>query len=116
MFVNGINCDIYIGTGAGKKLLADIESATSSVKIASPYLSASFVHDLIGKKNRSIDVELITENEIEDFKDNRNIKKLIIQHRETDKSAVTKREKMSKIAVILLLVAFVVISFFGIDL
>lgn len=112
MFVNGVNCDIYIGTGAGKKLLEDIQSATSSVKIASPYLSASLIHDLIEMKNRSIEVELITEDTIEDFRDNRNIKKLIIQHRETDQNAVAKRDKMSKITVVLLVAAFVVLFLF----
>ncbi len=112
MFVNGVNCDIYIGTGAGKKLLADIESAKSSVKIISPYLSASLVSQLIDLKNRFVEVELITEDTIEDFKDRRNIKKLIIQHPETDQKAVEKRERMSKITIILLIVAIVVLLLF----
>ena len=34
-FFNGANCDIYIGQGAGKKLLDDITNAKRSVKIVS---------------------------------------------------------------------------------
>ena len=37
MFYNGANCDIYIGKGAGKKLLNDIRNAQKSIKIVSPY-------------------------------------------------------------------------------
>ena len=36
-FFNGANCDIYIGQGAGKKLLDDITNAKRSVKIVSPF-------------------------------------------------------------------------------
>ncbi len=112
MFVNGVNCDIYIGTGAGKKLLEEIKSAAYSVKIVSPYLSASLVEDLIGLKNRGIAVELITENTIEDFQDNRNIKKLIKQQREVDEVAVAKRDKTARTTVIFLVLALSTLALF----
>jgi hypothetical protein len=40
MYFNNTNCDLYIGTGAGKKLLEEIARAESSVKIVSPFVSA----------------------------------------------------------------------------
>ena len=103
MFYNGANCDIYIGKGAGKKLLNDIQHAKSSIKIVSPYLSPFLISELIDLKKRNIDVGLITTDNIEDFYGNyeRNIHKLIIQNRETDSQAVDQRTKWKDIVKIL---------------
>lgn len=43
MFFNNAICDVYIGTGAGKKLIEEIENADRSVKIVSPFLSPFLV-------------------------------------------------------------------------
>jgi len=51
MFLNNTNCDVYMGTGAGKKLMEDIENAKSSVKILSPFLSPFLVRKLIDLNN-----------------------------------------------------------------
>ncbi len=67
MFYNGANCDIYIGKGAGKKLLNDIRNARKSVKIVSPYLSPFLITELINFRKRNLEVELITTDNIEDF-------------------------------------------------
>ncbi len=32
IFQNGVNCDIYIGRGAGKKLLEDIKGAKNQLE------------------------------------------------------------------------------------
>lgn len=48
MWYNNANCDLYIGKGAGKKLIKDMHDAESEVKIVSPYLSPSLVKELIG--------------------------------------------------------------------
>ena len=95
MFYNGAKCDIYIGKGAGKKLLLDIRNARKSIKIVSPYLSPFLISELISFRKRNLEVELVTTDNIEDFygKYERNIHKLIIQNRETDKEAEEKREK-----------------------
>ena len=96
-FANGVNCDIYIGQGAGKKLKQDIDSASVSVKIISPYLSDTLVNELIEMKRKHLDVELITENKI-GTNDIKILKKLIIQQRETNTIAVGKRDKWARLA------------------
>jgi phosphatidylserine/phosphatidylglycerophosphate/cardiolipin synthase-like enzyme len=103
MFYNGAKCDIYIGKGAGKKLLNDISSAKKSIKIVSPYLSPFLVAKLISFKERNLEVELITTDNLEDFYGSyeKNIHKLIIQNRETDHDAVKRREKWKNISKIL---------------
>lgn len=95
MFYNGAKCDIYIGKGAGKKLLNDIRNAKQSIKIVSPYLSPFLISELIKFRKRNLEVELITTDSLEDFYGDKekNINKLIIQNRETDNEALEKREK-----------------------
>lgn len=100
MYYNGANCDIYIGKGAGKKLLMDIRNSRKSVRIVSPYLSPSLIQELLHLQKRNINVELITTDDIEDFYGNKekNINKLIIQNRELDQLAYDKRERWKGIA------------------
>lgn len=95
MYYNQAICDVYIGTGAGKKLMEDIESAKRSVKVVSPYLSPFLVKKLIDLHYRNIEVQLITMDTIEDFYWDRqkNIHQLIIQDRKTDKEAEALRLK-----------------------
>lgn len=117
MFYNGAKCDIYIGKGAGKKLLYDIQNARKSVKVVSPYLSPFLITELIKFHNRSLEVELITSDNIEDFYGNyeKNITKLINQNRETDLIAVEKREKWKDKSKILTYIGFgLLIIFVGI--
>lgn len=103
MFYNGAICDIYIGKGAGKKLLDDIRNAKKSIRIVSPYLSPFLISELISFRKRNLEVELITTDNIEDFYGDyeKNITQLIIQNRETDKEAAEKREKWKNISNIL---------------
>lgn len=112
MFYKGANCDIYIGKGAGKKLLNDIRNAKKSVKIVSPYLSPFLISELISFKKRNLEVELITTDNIEDFygQYEKNIHKLIIQNQETDKEAVEKREKWKDISKILTYITLGIVS------
>ena len=100
MFYNGVNCDIYIGKGVGKKLLNDTPNAHKSIKIVSPYLSPSLITELIKFQNRNLDVELITTDNIEDFYGSyyKNIHKLINQNIETDGLAFEKRKKWKEIS------------------
>mgnify|MGYP001076114329 FL=1 len=102
MFFNGAKCDIYIGKGAGKKLLHDIENANDSVKIMSPYLSPNLIKELINLHSRNIPVQLITTDNIEDYKKDQEkiIYKLILQNRESDYEAILKRNKLNKIKTI----------------
>ena len=57
--------DLYIGRNAGKELLEDIHNAKKSVKIISPYLSATYVEQLIEVKEKGVDVSLITADKVE---------------------------------------------------
>ncbi len=67
MFFNNAKCDVYIGTGAGKKLMDEIENAKRSVKIVSPFLSPFLVKRLIRLHSKGIEVQLITTDTIKDF-------------------------------------------------
>ncbi|MDD7886839.1 phospholipase D-like domain-containing protein [Flavivirga sp. 57AJ16] len=108
MFYNGANCDIYIGKGAGKKLLNDIRNAKKSIKIVSPYLSPFLITELINFRKRNLEVQLITTDNIEDFYGSyeKNIHKLIIQNKKIDKEAVEKREKWKDLIKILTYIGF----------
>ncbi len=55
----GAKCDIYIGTGAGKNLLTDMENAKEEIKIVSPYLSPSLVNQLISLHGQGKTINLI---------------------------------------------------------
>ena len=102
MFLNNTTCDLYMGTGAGKKLLKDIDNAKQSVKILSPYLSPSLVQKLIGLKHLGVDVQLITTDTIEDFYGDwkRNIHELIQQRTHKDPKAESQRKRWKKIRVV----------------
>jgi phosphatidylserine/phosphatidylglycerophosphate/cardiolipin synthase-like enzyme len=67
MYFNNAICDLYVGTGAGKKLMEDIGNAKRSVKIISPYLSPYLVRKLIDLHYQGIQVNLITSDAIRDF-------------------------------------------------
>ncbi|GMN11351.1 hypothetical protein MTsPCn9_10420 [Croceitalea sp. MTPC9] len=60
MYFNNAQCDIYIGTGAGKKLMEEMTLARKSVKIVSPFLSAPLLEGLNELHQKGVKVELIT--------------------------------------------------------
>ena len=60
MWCNQAKCDIYIGSGAGTKLLKEMRSARSSIKIASPYVSRALMEELIALHRSGLEVHLIT--------------------------------------------------------
>ncbi|ASW75736.1 hypothetical protein CJF12_16590 [Chryseobacterium piperi] len=103
-YFNGANCDIYIGTGAGKKLLDDISTARKTVKIISPYLSPFLIKELIYLHSKGINIHLITTDTIEDFYGSydKNIHKLIKQHQIKDNEAEKIRNKWIDLTKILL--------------
>ena len=111
MFLNATKCDIYIGTGAGKKLLHEIDNAQHSIKILSPFLSPFLVKKLISLHHRKINIQLITSDTIEDFYGDRkkNIYELIQQQVHTNKKAQEIRKRWRKIRSLLriLMVLFI---------
>lgn len=112
MFQDGVNCDIYIGKGAGSKLMKDMQDARRSIKIVSPYLSPFLIKELISLKSKGVEVQLITVDNIEDYYGSydKNIYQLIRQHRYLDENAQNKRNKLIKYSRILLLLSFLLLS------
>jgi len=106
MFYNNAKCDIYIGAGAGKKLLNDIRNAQKSIKIVSPFLSPGLIKKLIELHCSGLEVKLITSDVIEDFHGNyeKNIHKLILQNRKIDQAALELINKWKQITKILSLI------------
>jgi phosphatidylserine/phosphatidylglycerophosphate/cardiolipin synthase-like enzyme len=66
MRTNSRNTSIYIGKGAGNEVLEKIRSAKHSVKIVSPYLTPTYIEELIKLKRRGVDVTLITSDKLEE--------------------------------------------------
>ncbi|WP_048509567.1 phospholipase D-like domain-containing protein [Chryseobacterium sp. FH2] len=94
-FYNNAVCDIYIGKGAGAKLMQDIRNAKRNVKIVSPYLSPFLIKELIYLHSKGINIRLVTSDEIEDFYGyDKNIHKLIIQNKHIDEKAKETRDNL----------------------
>src|SRR5690606_8671903 len=98
MYFNGAICDIFIGTGAGEKLMEDIGNAKRSVKVVSPFLSPLLAKELIDLYYRDIGVRLITMDTIEDFHGpgQRILHQLILQDRTLDFEMEALRAKWIK--------------------
>jgi len=64
MITHSTSDDIYIGRGAGYRLKTELEKAKKSIKIISPYLTPSFVEDLMAFSRKGIDITLITSNDV----------------------------------------------------
>ncbi len=96
MYFNQAKCDIYMGTGAGNKLLREIANAQKSVKIASPYLSPNLVKELVWLHKNGIKVSLITSDTMEggNPKQTNSIKPLIVQHQKLDAKAQRTRNSL----------------------
>lgn len=94
MFENNVPCDLYVGKGAGRKLLKEMREASHSIQIVSPYLTPDFVQELteIKYSKPSIFIQLVTMDKIEEFYNNpfRNARKLIRQFRGTRKRTKKK--------------------------
>lgn len=119
MYFNNAKCDIYIGTGAGKKLMEEIHTAQYSVKLVSPFLSPYLVKELIELHYKGIDVQLITMDTIEDFYGNRqkNMHRLIQQEVHIDDNVRRVYEqwrliaKITKVVSIVMCVGFVLLNY-----
>lgn len=98
-FYNNAVCDIYMGKGAGAKLMQDIRNAKKNVKIVSPYLSPFLIKEMIFLHSRGISINLITSDEIEDFYGSeKNIHKLIIQNKHIDEKAKETRDNLESLS------------------
>jgi len=99
MYLNGTKCDIYMGTGAGKKLLHEIENAEYSVKILSPFLSPFLTQKLVALQNRNVAIELITSGRAKEYLStkNKNSYELIQQVVHVDRKARRQRRRWKKL-------------------
>ena len=59
--IGKISGELYIGKGAGKRLLGYVDNAQKSVKVFSPYMSASFISTLFDKSEQGVNVECVTQ-------------------------------------------------------
>lgn len=59
---------IYIGKNAGFKtnILRDIKNAKSSIKIVSPYLTGSYLSELVELNKKGVEITLITADELKE--------------------------------------------------
>ena len=109
MWFNQAKCDIYIGTGAGTKLLKEIANAQRSVKIISPYLSPKMIEELVWLHQKGIQVRLITTDTLENThqKQLESIKRLIVQERVVDERAQGMRQRWTVMVKYLILASVI---------
>ena len=103
MITHSTSDDIYIGRGAGKRLKGELDKAQKSVKIISPYLTPSYVEDLISLSKKGVEVTLITSNDVEQGDGNYSSfthTDLIKQKRHTDEEEKELRSKGMKYSLI----------------
>lgn len=87
--------EVYVGQSSGKQLSEDILNAKEEVLIISPYIDESKLDDLINLKNKNINVRLAFSSLREkDKQDEKILKKLIHQHKETDNYKKEQKEKL----------------------
>ncbi|WP_242015656.1 phospholipase D-like domain-containing protein [Robertkochia marina] len=61
MFTNRVECDIYVGKGAGNKLLNDLRHAEKSIKIVSPFISPKMLEVLKELHQKGVQISLISQ-------------------------------------------------------
>ena len=95
MWFNQAKCDIYMGTGAGTKLLKEIGNAQRSVKISSPYLSPKMVDELVWLNKQGIEVTLITSDKYNSrsYRQGKSIQPLVVQNQHLDEEANKIRKR-----------------------
>ncbi|MDT7828383.1 phospholipase D family protein [Pricia sp. S334] len=110
MWFNQAKCDIYMGTGAGTKLLKEIGNAQKSVKISSPYLSPKMVDELIWLHHQGVKVSVITSDTVHGHngRQERSIKPLVVQNRHTDSRAIRSRKRLNRARTILQIVGIAI--------
>ncbi len=101
--INTITGDIYIGKGAGKVILEDMRRAKRSIRVMSPYLSASLVDILLDRFKSGIHIELVTSDEVEDHKhDDKNSYRIIKQHKHVDEQLKNRKRALHWLGIALL--------------
>jgi len=92
---------IYIGRKIGTALLREIENAKMSVKIVSPYLSASYIERLAKLSKNGVKITLITADEIREENrgySNFRYSDIIKQNKIVDFDAERKKSKINRLS------------------
>jgi phosphatidylserine/phosphatidylglycerophosphate/cardiolipin synthase-like enzyme len=100
---------IFLGRKKGMEILKEIKNAKKSVKIVSPYLSPSYIKELVRLREKDIPITLITCDELEqnsysDFRPSDIIKQKKIANPE----AIRKKKTLKTISVTIFLIAFII--------
>lgn len=105
---NRVNCALYIGKNAGKRIENNILRAKKSVKILSPYISPGLIDLLLLKQEEGVDIKLISSGQP---RSSLLLKKLVFQQRIVDENAKVKRKNLHSINLYLiyLFITYVVI-------
>lgn len=97
MKVHSNNDYIFLGRNAGSRLREEINTAKHSLKIISPYLTPSYVKDILKLAEKGVKVTLITANEVETDKSGNysdlSHTDIVRQKRITNEKAREKRNK-----------------------
>lgn len=108
--------EIYLGRRAGRKILKAIKNAKKSVKIVSPYLSPSYLERLVALAKEGKEITLITSDKLPESRGGHSSFKhsdVIKQKKIPDENAKTKKRKVLKVFLIVLLVSLI---FFALSL
>ncbi len=98
--------DIFIGKGAGKAILEDMRRAKRSIRVMSPYLSASLVDILLDRFRLGIHVELVTSDEVEDHKhEDKNSYRIVKQHKHVDEQLKSRKQAFHWLGITLLVLS-----------
>lgn len=95
----------YIGRNAGSKLLYSIRNARRSVKIVSPYLSPSYIKELVKLHEKGVDITLITSDKLEENE------KYGFTHQDVIKQEThidTESAKLRKLSMTLSIILFII--------
>lgn len=104
--MNTVAGDIYIGKGAGKVILEDMLRAKRSIRVMSPYLSASLVDILLDRFRVGIHIELVTSDEVEDHAHaDKNSYRIIKQHKHVDEQLKSRKQVFHWLGITLLILS-----------
>jgi len=104
---------ISIGRGYGAEILNIVKNAKKSVKIVSPYLSASYLDELVNLNKKNVEITLITSDNLTEQNSNYAFddSKVIKQEKIINKEAKQKKKNLKYFSISLLLIGFVSLSF-----
>ena len=104
---------ISLGRGYGYEILNAVKNAKKSVKIISPYLSASYLDELVSLSKKKVEVTLITSDNLTEQNSNYSFddSKIIKQEKIINPQAKQKKKNLKIFSMSLLLIGFIILFF-----